>query len=196
VYTTRIESDQMSPAEPARGTWTDTSFHGTLPAGTIPGQYRVTVISGGVPSVSKIIRIEPESPPENPDADSDGFGALADCDDADPLVWSRPGEVRNLLLTHDPAAEATTLRWQAPVLLGAVSVAYDTLVSGDPANFVADTLCVESDDGTDTEAATSSAPPPGAAHFYLVRAQNACPDGEGPLGRRSDGATRVGRTCP
>ena len=196
VITTGIESEQMSPAAPARGTWADTYFHGTLPAGTIPGQYRVTVISGGVPSVSKIIQIKPESPPDNPDADNDGFGALTDCDDTNPLVWSRPGEVRNLKLTHDPAVGATTLLWQAPVILGAASVVYDTLMSGNPADFVADALCVESDDGTDTEAVTPTAPPPGAVHSFLVRGQSACPDGGGPLGQRSDGATRVGRPCP
>jgi hypothetical protein len=33
-------------------------------------------------------------------------------------------------------------------------------------------------------------------HYYLVRAQNDCPDGEGPLGGDWRDKPRAGRSCP
>jgi len=39
-------------------------------------------------------------------------------------------------------------------------------------------------------------PGPGGVFYYLVRAENACPDGAGSLGARSDGTERTGRDCP
>ena len=39
-----------------------------------------------------------------------------------------------------------------------------------------------------------STPPAGAVLYYVVRAVNAAADGT--IGSRSDGAPRVGRTCP
>ena len=37
---------------------------------------------------------------------------------------------------------------------------------------------------------------PQAVFFYLVRAENACPLGQGSLGKDSNGAPREGRSCP
>ena len=42
--------------------------------------------------------------------------------------------------------------------------------------------CVESDDGDDLTAEDDGIPPPGEVFHYLVRAENACPSGVGPLG--------------
>jgi hypothetical protein len=39
-------------------------------------------------------------------------------------------------------------------------------------------------------------PGPGAVFDYLARARNACPSGVGPLGKRSGGTPRIGRSCP
>ena len=36
----------------------------------------------------------------------------------------------------------------------------------------------------------------GAVQFYLVRAENACPNGAGTPGTDSDGVERDARTCP
>jgi len=47
-----------------------------------------------------------------------------------------------------------------------------------------------------TTASDMSDPGTGGVFFYLVRATNACPSGDGPLGARSNGTLRDGRSCP
>jgi Calx-beta domain len=136
-----------------------------------------------------------------PDSDGDGFpqpnflcpaGSASDCDDGNAQVWSAPLEVRDLLL----AANAQSLSWSAPVSLGGISVLYDSIRSQAAPDFGTSGVCVESNDGLDRQATDSSLPAPGRAFFYLVRAENACPDGQGPLGFRSNGQPIVGRACP
>jgi len=192
----RIEDDLVYNPPPKPATWTHTGSTTTLPPEMLLGRYRLSVVSSGVPSVSRILRIEPASPPEDPDSDGDGFGVTTDCNDLDLLNWATPGEARSLTALHDRATGKTTLHWNAPVVLGAVSVVYDTLRSLSPSDFVTTAACLETDDGTDTQAATHEAPPLGQVLYYLVRAQNNCPAGEGSLGTRSDGTPRIGRTCP
>ena len=92
-------------------------------------------------------------------------------------------------------AAAVALAWAPPEDIGATSCVYDTLRSLDPSDFTAST-CVESDDGSDTVATDATEPAAGAAFYYLVRAQNACPSGDGPLGHDSSGGERAGRSCP
>ena len=79
--------------------------------------------------------------------------------------------------------------------MGGDQVAYDLLRSHAPADFVLDTICLESDDGADLVAADPSSPGAGG-WFYLVRGGNDCPAGEGTLGDDSHGAERIGRACP
>jgi hypothetical protein len=67
---------------------------------------------------------------------------------------------------------------------------YDVLRSATPADFLDATACVESD-GTDTTAFDGDVPATGEAFYYVVRAVNACPPGEGPIG---DGD--LARHCP
>jgi len=61
---------------------------------------------------------------------------------------------------------------------------------------VAAASCVESNDGLDTAATDAATPPLDGAFFYLVRAENSCPAGNGSLGTDSFGNPRTGRTCP
>ena len=89
-----------------------------------------------------------------------------------------------------------TLTWSAPLSLGGVAVVYDTLRSTSPNDFLAGASCVESNDGADRTAADAATPPLDGAFFYIVRAENACPAGNGPLGNDSSGNPRAGRTCP
>ena len=141
------------------------------------------------------------------DADGDGFGSGdvpvesctqpsgyvadgSDCDDGSASLWRTPGEVRDLLFADDQ-----TLVWTAPAEGGATSLVYDLLLSNDPTDFVTSATCVASDAAA-TTAIDPLSPVPGAAFFYLARAQNACPKGDGSLGTRSDGTGRIGRTCP
>ena len=69
---------------------------------------------------------------------------------------------------------------------------YDVIRSDDTSGF-GDAFCVETNDGTDRQAEDTD--PPAPVSYYLVRAENACPAGLGPLGTRSDGTERSGLDC-
>jgi hypothetical protein len=131
------------------------------------------------------------------DADGDSV-ADCDCDDANAAVWSRPGEARSLTLAHDGASGATLLTWTPPLDSGGSTVSYAVLRSATGSDFVAGAVCLTLADPLATEASDTDAPPVDAVFHYLVRAENACPAGEGlgPLGASSAGVPREGRTCP
>jgi hypothetical protein len=128
------------------------------------------------------------------DGDTDGLCAGApmnDCDDADPGLWARPGEVRDLTFIDD-----YSFSWVEPALPGATSVLYDSLMSTDAGDFLGAGSCLE----WDISATQSSAPgdPPGdhEVWFYLARAVNGCPGvGNGSLGEGT-GGERLGVICP
>ena len=141
------------------------------------------------------------------DDDGDGFGdptlsvraciappgyvsAGTDCNDKDAGSWATPGEVRNLLLP-DPQS----ISWDPPSSPGASSILFDVLRAIRPSDFISGTVCVVSDTPNLT-ATDEEMPTPGVAFFYLVRAQDLCPNGQGPLGKDSNGTLRSGRTCP
>jgi hypothetical protein len=144
------------------------------------------------------------------DSDADGYGNpavsqqgcdqpagyvrnAADCNDSNAQIWSAPGEVQRLTL----ASNKQSVQWLAPGDLGGQpsSLLYDTLRAASPTGFAAGS-CVESNDGVDAVATDSSLPPTATALYYLVRAENACPAGVGPLGETSTGTPRTGRNCP
>jgi hypothetical protein len=137
------------------------------------------------------------------DNDGDGYGdpphpscpnPLPDCNDQNSAAWGTPGVVTNPTFTTP-----TTLVWGPPAAPGALlsSLVYDTLASSDPDDFLSlSTICIESNDGSDTMATVSATPPVGQVYYYLTRAENACPSGSGPLGFDSAGNPRQGRTCP
>jgi len=127
--------------------------------------------------------------------DSDGFGDACDCDPTDPTIWSRPSELGPLTVFHDRPTGLTLLSWDPPLEHGALSVVYDTLRSELPFDFMV-AHCLESDDGFDLSAEDGDWLPPGMAYYYLVRAQNSCPDGEGSLGVDWRFRPRVSRPCP
>ena len=114
-----------------------------------------------------------------------------DCDDAQTAVWATPAEVPDLEFT----VSDDILSWSEPATPGGTSLRYDTLRSGVPGNF-STAICVESDDGSDRTATDVANPPSGSSYYYLIRAENDCPSGQGSLGQRSDGSERVGRSCP
>ena len=70
------------------------------------------------------------------------------------------------------------------------------LRSNSAADFTAGVTCLESDDGSDSEAQDLAEPANGTVYFYLVRAQNDCPVGQGSLGETSAGDARTGAGCP
>jgi hypothetical protein len=114
----------------------------------------------------------------------------SDCDDGSADVWAPPGEVRDLAFVDDQ-----TLTWTAPSDPGATSIVYDVLRSGDPGDFVSGAVCIASDAMTET-AVDLSLPLQGELFFYLVRAENDCPGGQGSLGTDSSGTPRPGGPCP
>jgi hypothetical protein len=134
------------------------------------------------------------------DVDSRGDAGAAplgacdqDCDDANGQVWAVPGEATDFVFS----ADGETLGWVCPSEPGgaAAAVRYDTLCSADPSDFVTDARCVESDDGADTAATDPFVPVVGTAFYYVIRAENDCPGGQGSLGLSSEGQQRAGRDC-
>ncbi|MBI1951170.1 MAG: hypothetical protein HYS34_07390 [Acidobacteria bacterium] len=141
------------------------------------------------------------------DADGDGVGDSSvslpacvapsgyvttgsDCSDADPGSWSPPSEVSGLLLPDE-----TILAWSEPATTGATIVLYDVVRSGDPRDFLGIAECVAADI-PETSTPDPGQPVTGRAFYYLVRAENGCPDGQSALGTRSDGTSIPGRACP
>jgi hypothetical protein len=108
-----------------------------------------------------------------------------------PSVCPAPGEV-----IETRFLDKTTLSWNEPTQLGGTAVVYDTIRSPNPGDFNTLARCVESDDGDDLPAEDDVIPTQGEFFRYLVRAENACAPGVGPLGSGSSGAEHVGRTCP
>jgi len=130
------------------------------------------------------------------DHDGDGFAAC-DCNDANADAWTTPGEALDLRLAKGAGSE-TILSWLAPTNPGGVLVAivYDAIRSVTPADFVASASCLPVAGPGVTTCSDLSDPGTGGVFFYLVRATNACPSGDGPLGTRSNGTPRGGRSCP
>ena len=127
------------------------------------------------------------------DHDGDGHFSDSDCNDGNPGIWGTPGEVVGLVLQGD----ASTLSWIPPADPGGLpsTLLYDTLRSSNPADFNS-AVCIESNEGSDASAQDPATPATDALFAYLVRAENACPNGQGPLGNQSNGTPREGRACP
>lgn len=119
------------------------------------------------------------------DADGDTVAELADCDDQNPNVWRRPGEVMRMTLRR--LAEEVELRWSAVVGGGlADAVRYD-IATGAASELGQDggfgrTICLEGDLSAESYVDARIGPPPGLVWYYLVRAENDCPAGGGTFG--------------
>lgn len=124
------------------------------------------------------------------DPDGDGY-AVCDCDNNNHDVWATPGEVKNVVLAKTGGSD-TSLSWDTPTSPGGTVWSYDTLRSASSSDFMSATCLISvvpfSSDSTN--------PGPGEVLSYLVRASNACPQGDGTLGTNSAGQQRQGRTCP
>ena len=130
------------------------------------------------------------------DLDADGFAICElDCDDANAVVWATPTEVQALTMSHSKASGLTTIRRsQGPANEGGTFITYDYLRSQVASDFVAATLCIETNG--DILTTDGGIPIPGVTLYYLIRARNACPSGLGTLGSSSAGVPRAARTCP
>jgi hypothetical protein len=127
--------------------------------------------------------------------DGDFNGDVCDCDDTNGNAWETPTECPQLVVTH--AGGVSTLAWTAPLNLGGTGVVYDTISSGNPADFVTLSTCVESN-GADTMSTDATSPAVKRVFNYLIRAENTCPgaSGQGSLGTTSAGVPRTALACP
>jgi hypothetical protein len=100
-----------------------------------------------------------------------------------------------LTLVHDGVSGQTTLTWTAPAVLGSTQVRYDTLRSTDPADFLLQGLCLETDSSATTRIEIEN-PLPGEGFYYLVRSENDCPSEGGNPGSGSNGYPRSLPECP
>ena len=130
------------------------------------------------------------------DSDGDTVSDLDDCDTANPQVWTRPGEALGLTLQHNHGTGLTSLSWAPPTPYGCMPalMLFDTVMSGDPSDFVTTAVCVETDDGPNTDSQHGTDPAVGQVYYFVARPENPC--GHGGSGHRSDGTPRVARTCP
>ena len=132
----------------------------------------------------------PDCTGPGPDTDSDSIGECFDCNDDDGSIWSTPGAVPTLRF-----AGKTMLEWDPPADPGATNVNYGTLRSDDASDFDG-AVCLVAGDPTATSLTEAATPVSGAAFYYLIRATNTCPEGQGSLGNTSSGSPRSGVTCP
>jgi hypothetical protein len=89
------------------------------------------------------------------------------------------------------ALDIDTLFWDEPEYFGGTGVVYDTLRSPTPTDFTTPATCVETD-GLNRATSDGTAPTTGTVLYYLIRAENGCPDGN--MGSSSSGP-RTGRAC-
>lgn len=125
------------------------------------------------------------------DVDDDGDEVLDadDCDPASASVSAPPSEVEDLMFD----LSGLVVRWSPPAVPGGSEpLRYDVLVSESATGFPS-AMCAESDDASDTEAHALLVPPPGEAHYYLVRSENSC---GGTLGVDTLDRPRAGKRCP
>jgi N-acetylneuraminic acid mutarotase len=113
-----------------------------------------------------------------------------DCNDHAAQVWTTPAEARDLMFTS-----TDDLAWSPPNAPGATALTYDLVRSSAPDNFAYNVVCL----GAGTAATTATdleTPDEGQVFYYLVRAVNGCPSGDGILGTSSDGTPVPGFSCP
>jgi hypothetical protein len=127
------------------------------------------------------------------DADADSYIACQDCDDGDPATWATPGEVTGLLLDKG-AQDRAILEWSAPAAPGGLALAYETIRSTEPDDFLTAAVCLGVLDPTATTAVDAAMPGPGHPFHYLVRATNAC--GVGPAAQGPDSSAQPVIVCP
>jgi hypothetical protein len=136
------------------------------------------------------------------DVDSDGFGSECDCSDANANVWALPGAIDSVTVEFSSTTGETTVHWGDPLALGGTDPAstglgFDVLASGDPFDFLSQSVCVVTDTAHDVHSVTfteSGLPSSIVLEYYLVRAQHAC--GEGPTGTTTEGLERPAASCP
>jgi hypothetical protein len=115
------------------------------------------------------------------DSDFDAVINDADCARYDATLWAPPGPATDLSLTR--AGTVTTLSWIGPADRGGtpgIPVVFDVVRGLLPGDLVTGAVCVESDDGSDTQATDATDPAVGGIFYYDVIPQNDCGSQPGP----------------
>lgn len=205
---------------PGANSWAPTSVGADVPL----GRYRHTAIWAGADDGRMIVGGGVSGSPTytsrggayclcggrtwHRDQDGDGFGNAmstatgctappgfvangSDCNDNAGSVWARPGETQSLIV----AGDRITIQWAPPIAPGGSTVQYDLVRSNAPSDFVNGAVCVASGSSAASAVDTTMPNTSGVLH-YLSRANNACPQGRGPLGSNSNGQEQPGRACP
>ena len=89
------------------------------------------------------------------------------------------------------AAELGCAVWLHPLRASTVRL----VASQDASDFLTVPICVESNDGPNTSATDAAPIGVGVVRYYLIRAENSCPSGPGPLGTDSSGSPRSAAGC-
>ena len=84
------------------------------------------------------------------------------------------------------------LDWDEPLEPGGQIPLYHVLRGLESGNF-GSAICLDVTD--QTSASDAELPAPGGVYYYLVRASNGCPAGDGSLGQDSLGLERAGTDC-
>ena len=115
------------------------------------------------------------------DGDGDGFFAPecggADCNDTDASVWTAPLTVENVSVA---GIAPTHLAWDGQSSVAGPGTVYDVIsgtIDSAAGGFVWDGVCLATAGGGAFDD-VRSAPPPGTAHWFLIRSRNACGDGD------------------
>ncbi len=124
------------------------------------------------------------------DGDGDLWPAVCDCDDVNGSVWATPGEALGLT-----AASGTEWHFSPPLAPGGSVFVYDLIRSLVRYDFMTATVCIGAPDPAQPARTDFDVPALNQVFYYLVRAHNACPNGDGPLGTDSSGLPLVG-DCP
>jgi hypothetical protein len=134
------------------------------------------------------------------DVDADGYSNVDDCDDNNAAVFVPPTEVANDIVSR--ILGGYRFSWTSQAGSAGPGTTYDiysglisTLHPGGNFSFGA---CVVSNLSPPQYDDLAPNPSPGAAFYYLIRAQNACPGGSGTYGtaNRDTTAAASASACP
>ena len=92
-------------------------------------------------------------------------------------------------------ADAETFVWSPATEPGAAAVTYELLRGSGANNFVTGTACIGVG-SAEPRATDPTLPVLGDVLYYLARAVNDCPGGDGSVGQSSAGEPRPARSCP
>lgn len=124
------------------------------------------------------------------DVDGDGFQGAVDCNDADPALWSTPGETENLLASK--IGSDISLTWDPPADSGSASSSqsYDLYRTIDPAGGTWDCVATALDVPSSSD---RDLPLPNQVFYYVTQSSNEC--GGGNPGSDSSGQPRGPLVC-